>query len=58
VCRLRHELFRSLLQQEIAFYDGVPTGELTNRLTSDCNKISNVVSLHINILVRQVRRLG
>lgn len=54
VCRLRHQLLRSLLRQEIAFYDQNQTGELTNRLSADCNKISNLISLNLNILARQV----
>lgn len=29
------------------------SGELTNRLTADCAKISNVVSLNVNIMSRQ-----
>lgn len=32
---LREQLFASLLQQDIAFYDQHKTGELVNRLTSD-----------------------
>lgn len=60
VCRLRHELFKSLLKQEVAFFDQNQSGELTNRLTADCAKISNVVSLNINIMSRQTiqARLG
>lgn len=55
VCRLRHELLKSLLRQDIAFYDSNSTGELTNRLSADCNKISNLISLNLNILARQVK---
>ena len=33
------------------------SGELTNRLTADTNKISNVVSLNINIMARQTIQL-
>ncbi|EWM22704.1 atp-binding cassette sub-family b member 9, partial [Nannochloropsis gaditana] len=57
VCRLRHALFKSLLQQDIAFFDRTKSGELTNRLTADCVKISNVVSLNVNILLRQAIQL-
>jgi ABC-type multidrug transport system fused ATPase/permease subunit len=33
---LRIDLFRSLLQQDIAFFDAAATGNISSRLTSDC----------------------
>ena len=38
---------------QIAFFDRNDTGELTSRLSADAAKLSNVVSFHINIIVRQ-----
>ncbi len=34
---VRNNLFRSIMIQDIAFFDGVTTGELTSRLTNDAN---------------------
>ncbi len=51
--RARSMLLRSLLRQDMAFFDGRDTGELTNRLSVDCSKFSSVVSSHINVLLRQ-----
>jgi len=36
VTKLRKQLFSSIVTQEIAFFDVTKTGELTNRLSSDC----------------------
>ncbi len=44
-------------QKDIAFFDANQSGELTNRLTADCSKISNVVSLNVNIMLRQTIQL-
>lgn len=33
--QLRHDLFSSIIQQDISFYDSHRTGELVNRLTTD-----------------------
>src|SRR5262245_4789291 len=35
VTQLRTDLFRAILDQDIAFFDAARTGELTNRLASD-----------------------
>jgi len=34
-CRLRQNLFKSFLHQDVSFYDEHKTGELIDRLTSD-----------------------
>ena len=34
---VRNTLFKSIMIQDIAFFDGVTTGELTSRLTNDAN---------------------
>lgn len=51
--RARSMLLHSLLRQDMAFFDGRDTGELTNRLSADCSKFSSVVASHINVLLRQ-----
>lgn len=53
VSRLRQQLFRNLLRQDIPFFDVHETGELTSRLGADSAKLANVVSFHVNIIVRQ-----
>ena len=51
---MRSELFKSLISQEIAFFDEKKTGEIMSRLTSDCNKVSDTVSLNINVFLRNL----
>ena len=49
---VRRALFKSLLHQEIAFFDKTETGDLTSRLTSDTTKLSDQIGLNLNILLR------
>jgi ABC-type multidrug transport system fused ATPase/permease subunit len=51
--RLRTSLFSALMQKELAFHDVHATGELTSRLGSDCNKLGDVLSYNVNIVLRQ-----
>lgn len=39
--QIRKELFKSILRQEIGWFDVYKSGELTNRLTDDVNKIKD-----------------
>lgn len=48
VVRLRRELFQKLTTQEIGFFDVTRTGEMVNRLASDCSLIQNTVSVNIS----------
>ena len=52
VARLREDLYRSLLRQEIAFFDERRTGELTSRLASDTTVLQNAVSVNVSMLLR------
>jgi ATP-binding cassette subfamily B protein len=52
VARLRVDLFRSLMRQEIAFFDERRTGELTSRLASDTTTLQNAVSVNISMGLR------
>ena len=47
------KLHRSLLLQEAAFFDMNETGYLLSRLNSDVNKIGQVISYHVNVVLRQ-----
>lgn len=50
--RLRSALFKSLLSQDVAFYDSEKIGSLTSRLSADTSSVSDSVSLNLNIMVR------
>jgi len=50
--RLRHSLFDALASQEIGFFDTTKTGELTSRMTQDCQKVSDQVTLNVNVFLR------
>jgi ABC transporter fused permease/ATP-binding protein len=52
VARLRADLFRRLMDQDIAFFDERKTGELTNRLASDTTVLQNTVSVNISMALR------
>lgn len=48
VCRIRRNLFKAIIKQEIAFFDETRTGELTNRLSSDTQVVQNAVTVSEN----------
>ncbi|MEL6344269.1 MAG: ABC transporter transmembrane domain-containing protein [Myxococcota bacterium] len=52
VARLRTNLYRSLVNQEIGFFDERRTGELTNRLASDTTVLQNTVTVNISMALR------
>ena len=52
VTRLRGDLFRALIHQEIAFFDAQRTGELTNRLASDTTVVQNAVTVNVSMALR------
>lgn len=54
VARLRGQLFSSLLEQEVAFFDQNRTGELLSRLSSDTQVLQNTVSVNVSMLLRNV----
>lgn len=45
---LRELLFKSILSQETAYFDRHKTGELINRLSSDCLLVSQTVTTNIS----------
>nr|CAD2127669.1 unnamed protein product [Meloidogyne enterolobii] len=55
---VRHNLFSSLIHQEIAFFDRHKTGEITSRLTADTTTMSDTVSLNVNIFLRNTVQMG
>eukprot|EP00931_Biecheleriopsis_adriatica_P063717 TRINITY_DN38647_c0_g1_i1.p1 TRINITY_DN38647_c0_g1~~TRINITY_DN38647_c0_g1_i1.p1 ORF type:complete len:817 (-),score=139.65 TRINITY_DN38647_c0_g1_i1:252-2648(-) len=50
--RLRTKLFNQLYRQDIGFFDTTKTGELTSRMTQDCQKVSDQVELNVNVFLR------
>ncbi len=52
VARLRADLFATLMDQEVAFFDSRRTGELVNRLASDTSVLQNTVSVNISMGLR------
>lgn len=54
VLQLRKNLFRHLIDQEVAFFDFHRTGDLMSRLSSDCTTLQNTVSVNISQGLRNV----
>jgi ABC transporter fused permease/ATP-binding protein len=52
VARLRIDLFRAILGQDVAFFDASRTGELTNRLASDTTVLQNAVTVNVSMILR------
>ncbi|CAJ1456642.1 unnamed protein product [Effrenium voratum] len=55
--RLRQQLFQALLDQEVGFFDKTKTGEITSRLTQDCQRVADQVSFNVNFFSRTVVEL-
>ena len=53
--RLREHLFGSLLSQEADFFGAVKTGDITSRLSADCQKVGDQVQLNVQV-TRAIRR--
>ncbi|KAI3328499.1 multidrug/pheromone exporter, ABC superfamily [Ustulina deusta] len=47
--RLREKYFRSLLRQEVAFFDKLPAGEVSSRLSADINTIKDGTSEKVGV---------
>jgi len=54
VARLRATLFEALLKQPQEFHDTQGPGELSTRIASDCVKLGDVLTLNVNIVLRQI----
>ncbi|XP_062846203.1 antigen peptide transporter 2a [Trichomycterus rosablanca] len=52
ICRVRLQLFGSLVGQEIGFFETTKTGDLTCRLSTDINLMARAVALNMNVLLR------
>ncbi|KAI1410569.1 putative ABC multidrug transporter [Hypoxylon sp. FL1857] len=47
--RLRERYFRSLLRQEVSFFDKLPAGEVSSRLSADINTIKSGTSEKVGV---------
>ncbi|VVB09240.1 unnamed protein product [Arabis nemorensis] len=54
VARLRKDLFKHLMHQEIAFYDVTKTGELLSRLSEDTQIIKSAATTNLSEALRNV----
>ncbi|KAM9393017.1 ABC-type oligopeptide transporter ABCB9 [Pholidichthys leucotaenia] len=52
--RLRNHLFRTLMKQEIGFFDENHTGDILSRLSADTTQVSDLISQNVNIFLRSV----
>jgi ABC transporter fused permease/ATP-binding protein len=52
VARLRDRLYRTIVEQEVAFFDLRRTGELTSRLASDTGVLQSAVSNNVSHALR------
>lgn len=54
VTRLQEHTYRTIMEQEIGFFDQRRTGELLSRLTSDTTVLQNAVSVNISMVLRNL----
>jgi ATP-binding cassette subfamily B protein len=57
MCDMRTAMFQSLVKQDIAFFDGVMTGQLTSRMTNDVAAVVQPVRQIMNTLMANVLKL-
>nr|AEE25622.1 transporter associated with antigen presentation 2 [Gallus gallus] len=54
VLRTRDQLFSSLVYRDLAFFQKTTAAELASRLTTDVTLASNVLTLNINVMLRNL----
>ncbi|XP_077051207.1 antigen peptide transporter 2a [Siphateles boraxobius] len=58
-CRVKVQLFGSLVRQDIGFFETIKTGDITSRLSTDTTLMSQAVALNVNVLLRTlIKTLG
>uniref|UniRef100_A0A0N5AMH6 ATP-binding cassette sub-family B member 9 n=1 Tax=Syphacia muris TaxID=451379 RepID=A0A0N5AMH6_9BILA len=50
--QIRTDFFKSVVKQEIGFFDATKTGEIVSRLSADCQSMSHIVATNINLFLR------
>lgn len=59
ICRVKVQLFGSLVRQDIGFIEAVKTGDITSRLSTDTTLMGEAVALNVNIFLRTlIKTLG
>eukprot|EP00472_Partenskyella_glossopodia_P000829 CAMPEP_0197542724 /NCGR_PEP_ID=MMETSP1318-20131121/67858_1 /TAXON_ID=552666 /ORGANISM="Partenskyella glossopodia, Strain RCC365" /LENGTH=671 /DNA_ID=CAMNT_0043102009 /DNA_START=183 /DNA_END=2201 /DNA_ORIENTATION=- len=53
-CSLRNRLFRSIIKQDIGFFDATSTGQLTARLTNDASAMVSPIRTMLNSLLTSI----
>ncbi|XP_061530800.1 antigen peptide transporter 1 [Phycodurus eques] len=51
------DVFQAILNQDIAFFDATPTGELVSRITTDTNTMSEALSEKLSLLMWYMGRV-
>ncbi|KAK4417807.1 ABC transporter B family member 26, chloroplastic [Sesamum alatum] len=54
VKRLRETVYKSLLLQDMSFYDTETVGDLTSRINSDCQRLSRIIGHDIHLILRNI----
>ncbi|KAK7124382.1 hypothetical protein R3I94_018678 [Phoxinus phoxinus] len=58
-CRVKVQLFGSLVRQDIGFFETIKTGDITSRLSTDTTLMGRAVALNVNVLLRTlIKTLG
>lgn len=52
VAALRSKLYRTIVDQDLSFFDSNRSGDLVSRLSSDCSMLQNAVSVNLSVLIR------
>ncbi|EGC37344.1 hypothetical protein DICPUDRAFT_150096 [Dictyostelium purpureum] len=58
IARLRNEMFKSLMKQDMAFFNERKTGELMSRLASDVSSVRSIISDSIPNMITQIATIG
>jgi ABC-type multidrug transport system fused ATPase/permease subunit len=57
-CAVRSQLFNSVIRMDIAFFDGMHTGQLTSRLTNDASQMVQPLQTLMNDLLANLIQLA
>lgn len=58
-CRVKVNLFGSLVRQDIGFFETIKTGDIGSRLSTDTTLMGRAVALNVNVLLRtMIKTLG
>ncbi|VDM53671.1 unnamed protein product [Angiostrongylus costaricensis] len=49
---IRYDLFTGVVRQEVAFFDAHKTGEIASRIAADCQTMSDMVAMNVNVFLR------